>query len=72
MLNFLVEQKQLKQKKKQMQQQLRQEERLLAAAHVWNKEILPNWDVMYVLQFFFSLVLILHLNSQGHLAPFQL
>ncbi|XP_045190087.1 TBC1 domain family member 12-like [Mercenaria mercenaria] len=38
------EQKELKQKKKLMQQQLRQEEQLMAAARVWNKEILPNWD----------------------------
>jgi hypothetical protein len=38
------EQKELKQKKKLMQQQLRQEEQLVAAARVWNKDILPNWD----------------------------
>lgn len=40
------EQQELKKKKKQMQRQLRQEERLVAAAQIWTKDILPNWESM--------------------------
>ena len=40
--------KEQKQKKKQQQQQLRQEELLVAAAKTWTKEILPNWESMWV------------------------
>jgi len=43
---IISEQKELKQKKRHLQQQIRQEEQLLAAAKVWNKDILPNWDSM--------------------------
>ncbi|XP_067657722.1 TBC1 domain family member 14-like isoform X1 [Haliotis asinina] len=40
------EQKEMKQKKRQLQQQLRQEDQLVAAARIWNNEVLPNWDTM--------------------------
>lgn len=40
------EQRDLKLKKRKLQQQRRQEDKMVAAANSWNKEILPNWETM--------------------------
>ena len=44
----VAEQRDLKMKKRKLQQQRRQEDRMVAAATMWNKEILPNWETMSV------------------------
>jgi hypothetical protein len=36
-------------KKRKLQQQRRHEDKMMAAAAMWNKEVLPNWETMYVM-----------------------
>ena len=47
-MRIVTEQRDLKMKKRKLQQQRRQEDRMVAAATMWNKEILPNWESMSV------------------------
>ena len=45
---LLTEQREAKQRKRRKEHQLKHEEAMAAALKVWNSEILPNWENMWV------------------------